>query len=245
ALQDARGETIFLCDQDDVWHPRKLETMLSQFESRRDLSLLHGDARLVDDNGADLHCTLFQALEMTRWELRCLHASRAFDALLRRNLATGATLSFRRALLRDALPLPRQWLHDEWLAMIASVLGEVDCIEQPLIDYRQHGGNQVGAQARDVAGKIARAAEPRRAYLLGLIERTQVLLQRLRALGGRVPREKLQAVENKLRHLERRAAMPACRACRLPAILREAVVGGYARYALGARALAYDCLGKD
>ncbi len=244
ALQNARGDVIHLCDQDDVWHPRKLETMHAQFARRPRLLLLHGDARLIDENGVALRSTLFQALELTRGELRRVHTGRAFDALLRRNLATGATLAFRRALLKDALPMPREWVHDEWLAMLAAVRGEVDCIEAPLIDYRQHAGNQIGVQSRDFAMKIARAAEPRRAYLLGLIDRMQVLLQRLRALRPPVDGARLRAVESKLAHLQRRAAMPDCHPCRLPAILREAVSGGYWRYARGCYALAYDLFGR-
>ncbi|MGH8163306.1 MAG: glycosyltransferase family 2 protein, partial [Rhodanobacteraceae bacterium] len=159
ALADASGDILFLCDQDDLWHPGKLSTMLARFEQCPRLTLLHADARLIDAAGNDMRCTLFRALEVTRKETDRIHRGGAFDVLLRRNLATGATLALRRALLADAMPFPDEWVHDEWLAIIAASLGEVDCLETPLMDYRQHGGNQIGAQRRNLADKWARAAE--------------------------------------------------------------------------------------
>jgi hypothetical protein len=245
ALADATGEIVFLCDQDDTWRPRKIALMLESFGRRPGLLLLHTDARLVDEAGHGMRCGLFEALEVTRRERALVHSGRAFDALLRRNLATGATLAFRRPLLNDAAPFPPEWVHDEWLAIIAAATGEVDCLEQPLIDYRQHAGNQIGAQWRGIGQSLARAERARSPYLAGLITRTQILLQRARVLEPRFPEARCRALEQKLAHLRRRNAMPACRACRLPAILREAMAGGYARYARGTRALAYDLFGRN
>lgn len=245
ALADADGDIVFLCDQDDVWHSHKIEQMLAQFGERPDLLLLHSDARLVDEAGHDMRCRLFEALEVTRHERALIHSGRAFDALLRRNLATGATMAFRSSLLKDATPFPPEWVHDEWLAIIAAAIGEVDCLEQPLIDYRQHGGNQIGARWRGIGDSLARAERARMPYLSGLIMRTQILLQRAQALAPRFSEAHRHELERKLEHLRRRAAMPDCRVCRLPAILREVAAAGYAHYARGARALAYDLFAQN
>jgi len=245
ALADADGDIVFLCDQDDLWHPHKIELMLAQFAQRPELLLLHSDARLVDEAGGDMGCGLFEALEVTRRERALIHSGRAFEALLRRNLATGATLAFRRSLLNDVAPFPPEWVHDEWLAIIAAAVGGVDCLEQPLIDYRQHGGNQIGARKRRIDKALARAEQPRAPYLSGLIMRTQILLERAQLMVPSFPEACSRALEYKLAHLRRRAAMPRYRACRLPAIVREAIVGGYARFARGTRALAYDLFGRN
>lgn len=244
ALADASGDVLFLCDQDDVWHPDKLAAMLACFEQRPRLTLLHTDARLIDAAGEHLHCTLFHALEVTRKEIAGIHNGHAFNVLLRRNLATGATLALRHSLLADALPFPDEWVHDEWLAILAAAIGEVDCLETPLMDYRQHGGNQIGARRRNLADKWARAGEPRIAYLEWLTRRCDALIERLQRLGSRVSVGGVDAARGKLAHLECRLRLPVARPRRLWPVLREALAGRYARYSMGLRAVAYDLLGR-
>ena len=245
ALAAADGDIVFLCDQDDVWHPDKIATVLAEFARRPTLTLLHSNARLIDADGAPLRHTLFRVLEVSRRERARLHDGRAFDALLRRNLATGATIALRRSLLADARPFPPEWVHDEWLAIVAAALGEVDCVESPLIEYRQHGGNQIGASRRDLAGKLARAGMPRQAFLSGLTRRTAALIERLRSFGARVAPERVAAAQRKLEHLDRRLKLPASRPRRVLPVLREAAAGRYARYSMGLRAVAFDLLGTN
>ncbi len=86
------------------------------------LRLVHSDARLIDGAGAPLGLTLLDALEATAAEREGLTRGDAFAVLLRRNLVTGATVVLRRDLLTSALPIGADWIHDEWLAMIAAAL---------------------------------------------------------------------------------------------------------------------------
>ncbi|HET9835370.1 MAG TPA: glycosyltransferase family 2 protein [Rhodanobacteraceae bacterium] len=246
ALADAGGEIVFLCDQDDIWHPQKIALMLAQCERRPDLLLLHSDARLVDEAGGDMHCGLFEALEVTRRERRRVHRGHAFEALLRRNLATGATLAFRRSLLQAVTPFPPEWVHDEWLAIVAAALGNVDCLERPLIDYRQHGGNQIGARKRSFSDKIARIGQARLPFLQGLELRMGILLRHFETqLASRVPRRHVEAVRHKLEHLRARLALPPSRLHRPLPILREIATGRYSRYSTGPRAILLDLVNNE
>ena len=111
--------------------------------------------------GADLGTTLFAALGVTAAERAEVAAGRGFDALLRRNLATGATTMLRRRCATVALPIPPGWIHDEWLAIVAAATGRTAIVDAALTDYRQHGGNQIGARrptAGDLIAQAARAA---------------------------------------------------------------------------------------
>lgn len=246
ALADAGGEIVFLCDQDDIWHSRKIALMLAQFERRPDLLLLHSDARLVDEGGGDMHCGLFEALEVTRRERRLVHSGHAFDALLRRNLATGATLAFRRSLLQAVTPFPPEWVHDEWLAIVAAALGNVDCLERSLIDYRQHGGNQIGARKRSLSDKLARIGQARTPFLQGLELRMGILLRHFETqLASRVPPAHVEAVRHKLEHLRARLALPPSRLRRPVPILREVATGRYSRYSTGPRAILLDLVNDE
>ena len=240
AVRACGGDLVALCDHDDVWHPGRLARMAAPFEARPDLLLLHSDARMVDADGAPLGTTLFQTLEVQPRELAAIARGDAFDVLLRRNLVTGAATVFRRRLLEAALPFPATWVHDEWLAAIAAAIGRVDVLPEPLIDYRQHGANQIGARRLGLAEKLAKAFDTRGDKHAQRLARAQALLERLQALGARVPPARLQAQQQKVAHQAFRAALPAARLARLPRVLREAASGRYQRFGRGKQAVVQD-----
>ena len=122
AIAATTGDVVALSDQDDVWHPDRLERLLPHLDG---VALVHSDARLVDADGAPLGATLADSLEMSAWERAAMADGRAVQALLRRNLVTGATAIVRRDAAMAALPIPAGWIHDEWLAMCAALGGGV------------------------------------------------------------------------------------------------------------------------
>lgn len=245
ALRDASGDVLFLCDQDDLWHAGKLAALVAAFEQRADLLLLCTDARRIDENGLRLPRSLFEVLEVSRTELRRIHAGQGFGVLLRRSLATGATIALRRTLLADALPFPAGWVHDEWLAIIAAALGGFDCVEQPLIDYRQHGGNQLGMPDRDLGAKWRGLVGPHAASIDVQVARVGVLRERWLALGERAPAAGLACIDEKLRHLHVRRMLQGPRLRRAVAIVRESASGRYRRHASGWHSALRDLLRRD
>ncbi|WEN16917.1 glycosyltransferase family 2 protein [Rhodanobacter sp. AS-Z3] len=245
-LRQASGELLFLCDQDDVWYPDKLARMVAAFEAKPGLLLLHSDARLVDAQGASLNFSMFEALSLTAREKQAIHVGAAFDVVLRRCFVTGATAAIRCELVDLALPVAPEWIHDEWLAAVASAVGQVDCIDDVLIDYRQHGANQVGARKRTLAMKWRELAMPRGEQLSGEARRLQRLEQFLRQAGFAGAVDRANQVEQKRVHFERRAAMGRrARWRRVPTIVREARMGFYKRYGTGVRAMLRDLLRND
>lgn len=245
-LRAARGDVLFLCDQDDVWRTDKLARMAECFEQDSSLLLLHGDARLVDTEGHSLGCSLFEALQMTAPEREAIHDGRAFDVVLRRSFVTGATAALRRELVATALPVAPGWIHDEWLAAVAAAVGRVDFIDQPLIDYRQHGANQIGMRKRTLAMKWRDLLLPRGRLLAGEAERLRLLEEYLARAGFHGSRDRAAQVRDKRTHFERRVAMgrlPRWR--RWSPVLREARGGFYRRYGTGIRSLLRDLLRRD
>ncbi|WP_374007743.1 glycosyltransferase family 2 protein [Leifsonia sp. LS-T14] len=236
AVTAAHGELIALSDQDDRWLPEKLERMSARFAADPSLLFLHTDARLIDDRGAPTGTTLFQSLEVSAADRDAVHAGEAFAVYLRRNLATGATVVFRRSLLEAALPFPAEWVHDEWLAIIAAALSGADLMEECLTDYRRHDANQIGVADPTLRGKVGRVLQPRGDRNRGLARRAEVLVQRLETLGDRIPAGTLELARRKLTFEATRAAMPALRVGRLAAVARLATRGDYERFASRGRA---------
>ena len=59
ALAKAQGEYIALCDQDDIWEPHKLETLVNAIGNK---SLVYSDSYLIDAQGKSIGKTLSQKL---------------------------------------------------------------------------------------------------------------------------------------------------------------------------------------
>ena len=175
------AHVCFIADQDDIWAPRKLEMQLGRFPQaglERDSRLVHSDLRLVNERGELVHGSFFgyRGLEpMPELPL---------NQLLSLNFVTGCSVSVNRRLLELATPIPdKVIMHDWWLALVAAADGVIDYIEEPLVDYRQHGENVVGAAGE--AHLIGRISQWRANWVKGSGEFratfTQVsqLLQRL------------------------------------------------------------------
>ena len=233
AIDAATRDLVALSDQDDVWRHDRLARLVGEFMRHPDALLLHSDARVIDADGRPRGYSLFEALELTGHELELEESGRGFAALQRRNLVTGATAVFRRSIVDGALPVPDDWVHDEWLAIVASALGRIDVVREQLIDYRQHASNQIGVTRLSLRGKVRRVMEPRGNRYEYLLRRSEQLVDRLEILGDRVPQAILEDARAKRSHLGRRSQLPSSRVGRIAPVLREALSGRYSRYGRG------------
>jgi glycosyltransferase involved in cell wall biosynthesis len=130
------ADYVILCDQDDRWHPAKLERLLEEIGEAQ---LVYSDARIVSPAG-DLVADSY-------WTERRNNYTN-FASLLLANSVTGAAALFRRGVLDDAMPFPPELaartFHDHWLAVVAMARGEISYLDEPLYDYVQHGGAVIG-----------------------------------------------------------------------------------------------------
>lgn len=242
-LRSAKGDVLFLCDQDDVWLPGKLEQMAVHFEHDPGLLLLHSDARLVDGHGDPLGCSLFTALAMTAEEKQAIHAGNGFDVVLRRSFVTGATAAVRRELVDLALPVGEGWIHDEWLAAVAAAVGRIDFVDETLIDYRQHDANQIGARRRTLAMKWQDLLLPRGELLAREAGRLHLLEAFLQGLPSAAAQQGAERISRKRMHFERRVRIGRLpRWQRMRAIAHEARLGCYRQYGTGRRSMLRDLL---
>ena len=139
---------VALSDQDDIWHSDKLATCVSAIQRLEQTNpgqpaLVHSDLRVISEEGEEL------APSMARYQgLQTGRSSLAAQVLS--NTLTGCTSLMNRPLLETGLPVPPEAImHDWWLSMVASALGSRRYLDQPLIDYRQHASNAIGAKAQD------------------------------------------------------------------------------------------------
>ena len=148
-LARAEAPYVALCDQDDVWMPHKLRVQLGvlrEMERRHGVDtplLVHSDLRVVDENLRQRHASYW------RYSGCDPHATN-LSRLLIRNPVAGCAALINRSLVRLALPVHGDAVvHDHWLTLVATAAGYVGAIEEPLVAYRQHAANIIGARPYD------------------------------------------------------------------------------------------------
>jgi glycosyltransferase involved in cell wall biosynthesis len=246
AIVATRGDVVVLSDQDDEWAPDRVEYTRRAFESDDRLDFLFADAELVDAGGTPLGVSLFQALEITPAEREAIAVGNAFSVLLRRNLATGAASAVRRRVVDRARPFPPEWVHDEWLAMVSAISGEIAMSDAVVLRYRQHGRNQIGMRTPGLRQKIQRVLEPRGGRNRALAARARALSDRLVAGGLPADGAVVDAAREKAIFESLRAEMHPSRWRRIGTVVALAATGRYRRFASrGAADIIRDVLQSD
>lgn len=140
ALKYAKGDFIFLSDQDDVWEANKIEVMLSHLSQ---YSLVVSNCSIVDKNGGIIREAYFNDDTLK---------TGVFRNIVHNNYL-GCCMAFRREILDIALPFPTKIaMHDIWLGLCASFFFSTIFIPDKLIRYRRHGNNaSVTAEASNLA----------------------------------------------------------------------------------------------
>lgn len=132
AFTAARGEIIFLADQDDVWDSGKVQKVLDVFARDPDVTLVMTNLVMIDGAGNRISGPKF--------------GQRKFRAGILRNLVRnqyqGSAMAVRRSALEYCLPFPDDVpMHDVWIGLVNQFVGRAAFIEEPLLLYRRHGSN--------------------------------------------------------------------------------------------------------
>lgn len=153
ALAAQGVDAIACCDQDDVWRPEKLARCAKALEHAGPLSLVHSDMWILPEGKP---CT------ETAWAAEHRSTDAVTPAqILAGNVVSGCSMLFDAELARR-FPLPSRGVehHDQWYAVCAAFHGGVHPIDEPLLSYRQHGGNTIGFVRRGGPFALPRELRP-------------------------------------------------------------------------------------
>lgn len=163
AIRACSGELIFLCDQDDIWAPEKVETMLRYFEANPAMLSLISDFKTIDAEGRPLNpAALTENLWVSDRVLRAsMPAQISLSEMLGRNQGQGCAMAVRRELAQEYIRLDQLWTHDWILNLLAALHGGLYYCREQLISYRLHGSNVIGmAQGEHAQRRIPFARRP-------------------------------------------------------------------------------------
>ena len=227
------GALIATCDQDDVWMPQKIARTLDAFAEDPRRGLVFTDAEVVAEDLSPLGHRLWDAVGFGPGLRRLVREDRAFEALLRRWIVTGATMTFRAEHRPLVLPVPPAWVHDAWIALLVAAVSPLGLVSEPAVRYRQHGSQQLGAARASPLEMLRRAREVGPDQFALELERFRLARERLqgRREALRDPAI-LRLIADKVAHQELRLAIARnpSRPARIAASLGELLRGGYSRY---------------
>jgi glycosyltransferase involved in cell wall biosynthesis len=140
AIRHARGDTIVLSDQDDVWLDNKLPLVRELFAGERARPFLVVlDAEVVDDDERPVEPSVLARLD----------AGPGLAKNLWTNRYLGCCIAFSRDLLDVALPFPRGVeMHDIWLGQLCERIGSTRFVPVVTMRYRRHGETVTGFEVR-------------------------------------------------------------------------------------------------
>jgi|GEM_PF-2625071 len=158
-LQNVVSDTYFFADQDDVWLPEKMASLMGLMETASDVSVhpvaVFCDAKVVDEELRELQPSFLQQNGFKEEQLR-------LSGLLIDNVAPGCTMAINHTLRELMIRIPDTSgieMHDGAAMALASAFGEVHYTREALVLYRQHGNNEMGASRDTVSRKLGQNAE--------------------------------------------------------------------------------------
>lgn len=146
AISLCKGDIIFLSDQDDIWNPNKVKTIVSWFETHPQKLVVFTDATLITENDNELsNKSLWDCIGFNKKMRRYFDNGLPLESFFI-NKATGATMAIRKAI---SFPFSQYCnndnvLHDYCIALKALDNDGLGYIDKPLIRYRLHGNQQAG-----------------------------------------------------------------------------------------------------
>lgn len=141
-LRLSSADYVMYCDQDDYWYPEKISVMLSTMieEETRLPATAHVVFSDLQVTGPELNVIYQSFLKMMRYSPR-----RDLQIFFLKNYVPGCNLLFNRIFIEKVLKTENIInLHDHWLLMVCSAVGEISIINRPLMKYRVHDNNAIG-----------------------------------------------------------------------------------------------------
>ena len=138
-LKNSKSELIMFSDQDDIWFENKLDMYLKIAEKLEFSGfLIHSEAALFNKNHENISKGSFISKKAVK---------KGLENVFFNYFVQGATILISKEIRDFIFPFPKEaYLHDRYIHLVSELFFERVFINQPLIYYRQHGNNQIGAK---------------------------------------------------------------------------------------------------
>ena len=147
-LKFSSADYVFLADQDDVWLSDKISVCLENIEDSASDDLNIPKLVFSDYCVVDQHLCVVEKSGLAKAS-RCFSVNKLMESIEYTNFVPGCTVMINRKLVDLAISFERNshiLMHDWWLVLLGKYHGGIFMyIQKPLVMYRQHQHNVVGA----------------------------------------------------------------------------------------------------
>ncbi|WP_052481544.1 glycosyltransferase [Vibrio mytili] len=145
AISCSSGDFVFVSDQDDVWYPNKISSMVSE--------MLRGNKFLL------VHDLLYCDAELNRSNIKKFdRLKKTLDLdVLKYNVTGMSTCSNGKFIRETSIRNTKSYAYDNWISDAAYFLGMKNLVNEVLSDYRRHDSNVTGTNLTNsylVSGRI-------------------------------------------------------------------------------------------
>jgi glycosyltransferase involved in cell wall biosynthesis len=138
------GDIIFICDQDDVWFPNKIEVVAEAFNNNPTVQIIIHDLEYCDAKLNPIGQTKIERIQSFR------------DPQLK--YVTGMATAIRKFFLDLCMPIPNDNAinYDNWLHYCANITNSKLVINNILAYYRRHNSNATGNDILNISEKTTK-----------------------------------------------------------------------------------------
>ncbi len=169
AIEKAKGDIIFLCDQDDIWLPDKCEQMCDAMHKNPDILSLACRYTIIDGNDNPLPQS---SVRFAEFDDSQPFSEITAESLVGCSYVRGFSMCFSSKIKANlkALELKDLLAHDWLINFVAALQSRACYINQVLTKYRSHGNNASLSAKRSIKHRIDGLEQSVIAheYLLGL-----------------------------------------------------------------------------
>lgn len=157
-LMNSTADYILFSDQDDIWLKDKAKLTVKTLQEAEKLYgkttplLAHTDLKVANSSGHVIHPSFWNFSRIDPFK------GKALNRLLVQNTVTGCAMGINRTLASLAGPIPKQvYMHDWWIALVATLTGHILPIKEAALLYRQHENNTIGAKRPSLKNRLKKA----------------------------------------------------------------------------------------
>ncbi|MFT7009302.1 MAG: glycosyltransferase involved in cell wall biosynthesis [Colwellia sp.] len=146
-MKNSTSEYIFFSDQDDIWLPNKVITLIEEISKHnQDEPLLsYSFGNVVDKNLNQIND--FITIES--------HIKTMSDILFINGGIQGCAMAINKQLLDLYLSNNiKPYMHDQLITLLAIGFGQISFVNKPLFLYRQHDNNVIGNKKRTLTDRF-------------------------------------------------------------------------------------------